>query len=183
MELARRALLPAHQQHQRQQPGGQSSGSQVSVGGPGRPAGLCVGRHGALVHGEVPGCRFSGLLDAGCTATWEAVPRAQRMRDRYGCRCAVLLIPAGPSRHAHAGHDKHAEPAVLSICLNTSHQHWPPAQPTGGLTGLGSGMKKGLHPVLRTATYVLRDGSSVQVPTVFRHKAPYFSQLARPLRA
>ena len=37
-------------------------------------------------------------------------------------------------------------------------------------------MKKGLHPVLRKATYVLRDGSSVELPSVFKHISPYFAQ-------
>ena len=37
-------------------------------------------------------------------------------------------------------------------------------------------MKKGIHPVLRSFTCVLRDGSSIELGSVFKHRLPYFTQ-------
>lgn len=36
--------------------------------------------------------------------------------------------------------------------------------------------KKGIHPVLRTVTYVLKNGASVQLPSVQQRSVPYMLQ-------
>ena len=36
--------------------------------------------------------------------------------------------------------------------------------------------KKGIHPVLRTVTYVLKNGASVQLPSVLQKSVPYMLQ-------
>lgn len=36
--------------------------------------------------------------------------------------------------------------------------------------------KKGIHPVLRTVTYVLKNGASVELPTVQQRSVPYTLQ-------
>ena len=36
--------------------------------------------------------------------------------------------------------------------------------------------KKGIHPVLRTVTYVLKNGASVEVPSVQQRTVPYTLQ-------
>ena len=36
--------------------------------------------------------------------------------------------------------------------------------------------KKGIHPVLRTVTYVLKNGASIELPTVQQRTVPYTLQ-------
>lgn len=40
-------------------------------------------------------------------------------------------------------------------------------------------MKKGIHPLMRTCTVVLRNGASFNMSTVLNHPAPYFLQVVR----
>ncbi|KAL3147507.1 hypothetical protein ABBQ38_014562 [Trebouxia sp. C0009 RCD-2024] len=37
--------------------------------------------------------------------------------------------------------------------------------------------KKGIHPLLRTVTYVLKNGASVQLPSVLQKSVPYILQV------
>ena len=39
--------------------------------------------------------------------------------------------------------------------------------------------KKGIHPVMRSITYVLKNGASVELPTVLKRSLPYTLQAVR----
>ena len=39
--------------------------------------------------------------------------------------------------------------------------------------------KKGIHPVLQTVTYVLKNGASIELPSIMHRSSPYMLQTVR----
>lgn len=48
---------------------------------------------------------------------------------------------------------------------------------TGVRAASGATMRQGIHPLMRTVTFVMRNGASVRLASVMNHPAPYFLQV------